>query len=124
MATHQRTCATHRPDWNSRADRLLTARSEQSDARERRSRADLKLTINRRRPVIGDVLDLKFHHGHTNAEGVQQHSPGQANASETSVSAALGIGAALWFGRARDLLLVGPIAEAEMGPTMHYSDPV
>jgi len=31
---------------------------EQSDARERRSRAELQWTINRRRPVIGDVLLL------------------------------------------------------------------
>ena len=31
---------------------------EQSDARERRSRADLQWTINRRRPVIGDVPRL------------------------------------------------------------------
>lgn len=30
-------------------------RGEQSDARERRSRADLQWTINRRRPVIGGV---------------------------------------------------------------------
>jgi hypothetical protein len=29
---------------------------EQSDARERRSRADSQWTINRRRPVIGDVI--------------------------------------------------------------------
>ena len=31
---------------------------EQSDARERRIRAELQLTIFRRRPVIGDVLLL------------------------------------------------------------------
>ena len=29
---------------------------EQADARERRSRADLQWTINRRRPVIGVVI--------------------------------------------------------------------
>lgn len=29
---------------------------EQSDARERRSRADLQCTMNRRRPVIGGVM--------------------------------------------------------------------
>lgn len=35
-------------------------RGEQSDARARRSRADLQLTINRRRPVIGDVTSEKI----------------------------------------------------------------
>ena len=32
-----------------------TGDDEQSDARERRSRANWQLTVNRRRPVIGDV---------------------------------------------------------------------
>jgi hypothetical protein len=32
--------------------------TEQADARERRSRADLHWRMNRRRPVIGDVLSL------------------------------------------------------------------
>jgi hypothetical protein len=31
---------------------------EQSDARERRIRAELQLTIFRRRPVIGDVMRI------------------------------------------------------------------
>ena len=33
--------------------------AEQADARERRSRADLQLKINRRRPVIGVVRLLQ-----------------------------------------------------------------
>ena len=53
-----------------------------------------------------------------NAEGVQHLSPGQANASVTSVSAALGNGAVQGIGRASDVQFIGPFAEAEMRPTL------
>jgi len=54
-AIRQLTCGTHKLDLKRQADRSTAASSEQSDARERRSQAELKWTINRRRPVIGDV---------------------------------------------------------------------
>jgi len=55
MATRQHTYAMPKRGWKRLAARFRNASSEQSDARERRSRGGLKWTAFRRRPVIGNV---------------------------------------------------------------------
>ena len=69
MATRQHTYAMPKRGWKRPAARFRNASSEQSDARERRSRAGLKWTALRRRPVIGDVRpgDLPGPAGHHGA---------------------------------------------------------
>lgn len=61
MATRQHTYAMPKRGLKRLAARFRNASSEQSDARERRTRAGLKWTAFRRRPVIGNVRQLLQH---------------------------------------------------------------
>lgn len=55
MATPLPTCEKRNRGWKRLGDRFGRASNEQSDASERRSRANRQWKVNRRRPVIGDV---------------------------------------------------------------------